>query len=668
MSDERARLIAKIEEQRERSRLIAKIGEQRNPKPVQAAPMNEQEQFMMGEPGRQQQAEVQATDSRDMEAEGLAAAVAQEKRLQAMASEEEGWRRTRGGTGRITRRNKDQGVTDEEKMELLKRSSSGNRFATAAGSQVVRGGLNVANKVDNFVSNQLGDDEKGGGLISDEYFSEVDRKHDATKANTGLAGTLGGVAGDMLLTAPLDALGGGALRLGAKALRSTSAGARWADNVSDAYRRVEGSVAEKMRLGDLADSAATVADKVSDTVANATGLKRLRAARSAERGSKGYVPTAVATEHAAKLSAHEKGLAKARKSLEDAENSYGPLKQEAIAAEKRSQLIEDTWRAQRGPRGDVMDHMDQMFAESAHKDPALRALSGLDDMQIQANSMTRHLKGWQDVYRDGRRAAKKATKNADDAQKAIDRSSGIIESSPEVVATLARAKNVAKGKDIQKVRNASKKELAAATENLDKVKEKAVANRAKAQERAARQTDLGRGKREVAAKQGAGEQLAGDLAALGDRPMPNAGRRAGAMVADSNALQSAVGGALSGAVLADEGQSLQAGALGGALGAKLGAGQDLLQAGKGTVAAAAQKVPAWASYTQDKVLNRVLLRGASGSARKYKENIISAVDTFSGNAERGGLKRTIDRIRNVGAGNSGAAGARELMYGEEEQR
>lgn len=546
---------------------------------AQAAPeqMDEIDQFL---------ARQRATSQESVRAE----AEGEQRRAAIAAREKElyGERRDRGAIERTLA--KEFPRTESQVFEDWGKRSAAQRFVDSAGHQLVRGAHNVANKVDNFISNRFGDDVEGGGIIDDAKFAERDRKNDLLAEQAGAAGAAGRFVGDSLLTAPVDAVGGRVLRPLGKRIMASEKGQEWAREAK---------------------------------------AIQVRKARADARAAKTYTPTDVSKAHSEKIAAHDKAVAKAQEDLKAAENAYGPLRQEALAAEKRAQLIEDTWRAQRGPRGNVMDHMDDMFAEQLHKDPTLRALSGMDDLQFQANSMTRHLKGWQDTYRDGRRAYKKAEKDAADAYKTIEDTTKFIEDSPSISAGLVRARNKAMAD------------------------QPTAAQQAKAQAKASRE---------------AAETYLGELSMLGPKPRPSMGRRTLGRAAAGHTLSGAAGGAGSAAILADEGQSLEA----ARYGAALGAGAGVLQGAPGRLAipaaAVADKGAAVLSYTRPKVQERYALRKASSVSRKYKQGIVGTLEAFSDNVSPGGLQQTISKIRDVSAGREGAEYVRDTEQWEEQRQ
>ena len=558
--------------------------------------------------------------------------------------------------------------TDEaQQMDDMSEASAFQRFQASMGSQFGRGVYNVANKVDNFVSDRFGKGE--GGIVDDEKFAERDRKNALLEENTGLAGAAGRIAGDMVLTAPIDAVGGSALRMAGKGLMSTKKGAEWASKaraIEDAaVASVPGRLATETAAkasGAVSETAAAAKRKAKEVIENKAGLVRVRKARADARAAKDFKPTATGKEYDAKIASHRKSVERAEVDLDVAENAYGPLKQEAMAAAHRAQIIEDTWKAQRGPRGQVMDHMDEMFSENIHRDPTLRKLAGMDDMQFQANSMTRHIKGWQDVYRDGRRALKKADANAKTALDTVNSTTKLIDDAPMTQHGLVRARNKAMGKETQTVANKAKEELSVSTGALSRMKEKhaaAALNDARPPKPRSR-AETGRMQREITEK--AAQEAEDSILALGPKPRVSEGMKVAGRTLAGNTLGGTLGGGISGAMLAEEGDSFDAALTGAGFGGAIGAGQGALARGAGLTAAAAQKVPAYASYFQKDIGKRVVLRAASGGARKYKKNIVDTLEGFGEGVNPGGLSKTITAIRNVGAGNIGASYAQEEQY------
>jgi hypothetical protein len=390
--------------------------------------------------------------------------------------------------------------TEEQKMEDYGESSAANRFAESASSQFQRGAHNVANKVDNFISDRFGDDVKGGGILDDEKFAERDRKNELLKEHSGMAGVAGRFAGDSLLTLPVDVATGGVAKLG-KAVATTK------------------KVAEH--------------------------AKKLKKIRTAADNAK----------------------------MPPMQGPVGPLKRARENTALVHQQKKDYWRGLRKDRKVVMDAAD------------VERKMGPTQLDKQAGTMTRYLKGVRDE------------------------------------------KNVLSGKakEANKAYQGSKKQT-----RLNNMSEK--------------QLDKHFGKQ---------------VLDLGPTPSPGMARGGLGRAIAGHASQGAVGGGLSAAVLADEGQSLDA----AKTGAQFGAGAGVLQKIPGVTArptaAVLEKGTAAASYMMPEVWKRYALRAASGQARKHKEGIIDTLRAFSANGSPGGLSQTISKIRDVGAGRHGAGTARE---------
>jgi hypothetical protein len=390
--------------------------------------------------------------------------------------------------------------TEEQKMEDYGESSAANRFVESAKSQFERGAHNVANKVDNFVSDRFGDDVEGGGIIDDAKFAERDRKNELLKEHSGMAGVAGRFAGDSLLTLPVDVATGGVAKLGKMALTTKKA---------------------------------------------AEHARKLKKIRTASDNAK----------------------------MPPMQGKIGPLKKARENTALLHQRKKEYHAGLRKDRDVVMD-----AADEARK-------LGPTQLDKQAGTMTRYLKGVQDE------------KN--------------------VLSRKARAAN----KTYQSAKKQSR---------LNKMSEKQLDKHFGKQVR-----DLGPTPKPGLARGGLGKALAG------------------------HAVQGAVGGGASAALLADEGQSLDAAKTGAQWGAGTGVLQKVPGATARPAAAVLEKGTAAASYLQPEVWKRYALRAASGQARKQKESIIDTLKAFSDNTSPGGLSQTLSKIRDVGAGRHGADIARE---------
>ena len=444
-------------------------------------------------------------------------------------------------------------LDEAERMEKLKNSSGINRLFTSAGSQVVRGATNVANKVDNFISDRFGDDEKGGGIIDDDKFAEIDRKNELTAENTGHYGTAGRFLGDSIVTAPVDMIGGRLLRPAAKLLRkapgadavvekiaadnaiSNSRAARAVvqtkNELAETQAKLRKAVAKKgavrsqrqadadllrgsrRKRDDFNTGQKTAAEELSakaDEAKRATAVENRRALSETRQTAAAKPRDITASTDTGEAQSR---LAKARQQAIDDKKVAGPKRQQATAARARSDAQVTEWKGNRKYRETSMVQTDALRAEKKRLKEMGKNTDFIDkkiaESQMQNNAMTRYQKGFRDIKIDSQRAAKKAEAAAKKADKnaAISQADKMQAKSQikglekrrarDLESESRRAKVASRGaKDEAAKRTADTTAsndamVTAGREKLAKAKAKEVANR-KASVAAARKKTMGR--------------------------------------------------------------------------------------------------------------------------------------------------------------------------------